>query len=157
MFDLYCGVGSIGLHLADKAKRVIGIESQKKAIVDANRNATINGIVNAEFIKGKAEEVLPRLVAKGPAEGQGVKADVIKADVVVLDPPRAGCDPAVLAAVAETGPSRIVYVSCDPATLARDIKILGGLGYEFVEAQPVDMFPQSLHVETVVLMSRAKE
>lgn len=146
VFDLYCGVGSIGIHLSDKAKRVIGIESQRKAVADANRNATINGCVNAEFIKGKVEEELPTLV------GQGVQADV-----VVLDPPRAGCDPTVLAAVAEAGPSRIVYVSCDPATLARDIKILGGYGYKFVEAQPVDMFPQTGHVECVALMSRVEK
>lgn len=146
VLDLYCGVGTIGLYLASDAKKVIGIESVRAAVLDANRNATINGIVNAEFIKGKAEEALPRLLDQG-----------VKADVVVLDPPRAGCNPALLSAVAEAGPSRIVYVSCDPATLARDIKILGGLGYEFVEAQPVDMFAHALHVETVVLMSRAKE
>lgn len=146
VLDLYCGVGTIGLTLADKAKRVIGIESVKSAIIDANRNATINGIVNAEYIHGKAEEELPKLL------GQGVQADV-----VILDPPRAGCDPALLGAVAAAGPSRIVYVSCDPATLARDIKILTQQGYRFVEAQPVDMFPHTGHVECVTLMSRVKD
>jgi 23S rRNA (uracil1939-C5)-methyltransferase len=139
-------VGTIGLFLARNAKRVIGVESVKAAVLDANRNATINGIVNAEYVCGKAEEVLPELV------GQGVQADV-----VILDPPRAGCDPALLAAVAEAGPRRIVYVSCDPATLARDIKILTQYGYRFVEAQPVDMFPQTAHVECVVLMCASSE
>ncbi len=143
VLDLYCGVGTIGLTLAKKAKRVIGIESVKAAVIDANRNATINGIVNAEYIHGKAEEELPKLLDQG-----------VRTDVVILDPPRAGCDPALLTAVAAAGPARIVYVSCDPATLARDIKILTQEGYHFVEAQPVDMFPQTGHVETVVLMSR---
>ena len=145
VFDLYCGVGTIGLTLADKAKRVIGIESVKASIIDANRNATINGIVNAEYIHGKAEEELPKLLDQG-----------VQADLVILDPPRAGCDPTLLAAVAAAEPSRIVYVSCDPATLARDIKILTQQGYRFVEAQPVDMFPHTAHVETCVLLSHKK-
>jgi len=143
VLDLYCGVGTIGLYCASKAKKVIGIESVKSAVIDANRNAAINGIVNAEFICGKAEEELPKLLEQG-----------IKTDVVILDPPRAGCDPALLDAVAQAGPDRIVDVSCDPATLARDVKILGEKGYRFVEAQPVDMFPWTVHVESVVLMSR---
>ena len=103
----------------------------------------INGIVNAEFICGKAEEELPKLLAEG-----------VTADIVILDPPRAGCEPALLEAVLSAAPSRIVYVSCDPATLARDSKILCAGGYRFVEAQPVDMFPHTGHVETVVLLSR---
>ncbi len=143
VLDLYCGVGTIGLYCATQAKRVIGIESLKSAVMDANRNAVINGIVNAEFVFGRAEEELPKLLEQG-----------IKADVVILDPPRAGCDPVLLDAVAEAGPSRIVYVSCDPATLARDIKILGEKGYQFVEAQPVDMFPMTGHVEAVILLQR---
>lgn len=146
VLDLYCGVGTIGLYCASQAKKVIGIESVKSAILDANRNAVINGIVNAEFICGKVEDELPKLLEQG-----------IKTDVVILDPPRAGCDPALLDAVVEAGPDRIVYVSCDPATLARDIKILREKGYRFVEAQPVDMFPWTTHVECVVLMSRVKE
>jgi 23S rRNA (uracil1939-C5)-methyltransferase len=146
VLDLYCGVGTIGLYCAAKAKKVIGIESVKSAVLDANRNAVINGIVNAEFICGKAEEELPNLLEEG-----------VKADVVILDPPRAGCDPALLDAVAEAKPDRIVYVSCDPATLARDVKILGEKGYRFAEAQPVDMFPHTGHVECVVLMSRAEK
>ncbi|MGI6731748.1 MAG: 23S rRNA (uracil(1939)-C(5))-methyltransferase RlmD [Anaerovoracaceae bacterium] len=140
VLDLYCGVGTIGLYLASGAKKVIGIESVKSAVIDANRNAVINGIINAEFIHGKAEEELPRLIEEG-----------IKADVVILDPPRAGCDPALLEAVAAAKPNKIVYVSCDPATLARDVKILRDQRYEFIEAQPVDMFPETVHVETVVL------
>jgi 23S rRNA (uracil1939-C5)-methyltransferase len=144
VLDLYCGVGTIGLYCASKAKKVIGIESVKPAVIDANRNAVINGIVNAEFICGKAEEELPKLLEKG-----------IKADVVILDPPRAGCDPELLDAVAEAAPDRIVYVSCDPATLARDIKLLGEKGFAFVEAQPVDMFPWGNHVEAIILMTRS--
>ncbi len=143
VLDLYSGVGSIGLYCAKKAKKVIGIESEKDAVLDAVRNAIINGIVNAEFIHGKAEIELPKLIEKGEHP-----------DVVILDPPRNGCDERLLATVAEMAPARIVYVSCNPSTLARDIKILTDLGYEFMEAQPVDMFPQTMHVETVVLMSR---
>ena len=144
VLDLYCGVGTIGLYCASQAKKVIGIESVKSAVLDANRNAVINGIVNAEFVCGKAEEELPKLLAQG-----------VQADVVILDPPRAGCDPVLLDAVAQASPKRIVYVSCDPATLARDVKILGEMGYEFKEAQPVDMFPMTGHVEAIILMTRS--
>lgn len=143
VLDLYCGVGTIGLYCAFQAKKVIGIESVKAAVIDANRNAVINGIVNAEFICGKAEEELPKLLDQG-----------VKADVAILDPPRAGCDPALLDAVAEAEPDRIIYISCDPATQARDVKILVGKGYQFVEAQPVDMFPHTGHVESIVLMTK---
>jgi 23S rRNA (uracil1939-C5)-methyltransferase len=143
VLDLYCGVGTIGLYCASRAKKVIGIESVKSAVMDANRNAVINGIVNAEYICGRAEEELPKLLEQG-----------ISADVAILDPPRAGCDPALLDAVVKAGPERIIYVSCDPATLSRDIKMLEEKGYRFVEAQPVDMFPWSSHVETVILMTR---
>ncbi len=143
VLDLYCGVGTIGLLLAKDAGRVIGVESIKSAVIDANRNATINGIVNAEYICGKAEEELPILVDQG-----------VCPDLIILDPPRSGCDPALLEAVAAAGPARIVYVSCDPATLARDIKILTEKGYSFVEAQPVDMFPQTGSVEVVVSLCR---
>lgn len=143
VLDIYCGVGTIGLFLADTAKRVIGIEWSKKAVQDANRNAVLNGSVNAEFICGRAEEELPKLA------GQGVQPDL-----VVLDPPRAGCDPALLAAVATAGPPKVIYVSCDPATLARDLKILCAQGYELSAVQPVDMFPHTPHVETVVLLEK---
>ena len=143
VFDLYCGVGTISLYLASKAKRVIGIESVKDAVLDANRNAIRNGVVNAVFTCGKAEEVLPEMVLKGT-----------RAHVAVLDPPRSGCDERLLKAVADAGVERIVYVSCNPSTLARDVKLLGEMGYKFVKAQPVDMFGWTSHVETVVLLSQ---
>lgn len=159
VLDLYCGVGSIGLFLADdmrkkgdEAGRVIGIESVKPAVIDANRNAVINGIVNARYVCGKAEEELPKMVS-----GEGLKDEslrVTRADVVVLDPPRAGCDEGLLEAVCQISPEKIVYVSCDPATLARDIKFLGAKGYRFVEATPVDMFPWTGHVEVVTCLQR---
>lgn len=180
VLDIYCGVGTVGLYCADSAEMVVGIESVKDAVVDANRNAVINGIVNARYICGRAEEVLPACVAAGFDGGPDEEADdltdgkaknagkgglpegvdqelaetVKRADIAILDPPRAGCRPELLQAVAEVSVGRIVYVSCDPATLARDIKLLGEMGYEFVEATPVDMFPHTGHVETVVLMSR---
>ena len=115
-------------------------------MLNANRNAVINEIVNAIYYTGKAEEELPRLREEGEIE---------KADVVILDPPRKGCDEALLKAVVETEADRIVYVSCDPATLSRDIKYLSENGYEYVKGTPVDMFPHTGHVETIVLMSKA--
>ena len=120
------------------------LEARQDAILDANRNAIKNEAVNAVFTCGKAEEVLPPMVEKGT-----------RAHVAVLDPPRNGCDPATLKAVADARVERIVYVSCNPATLARDIKILTGKGFRFIKAAPVDMFPRSTHVECVVLMSKA--
>ena len=153
VLDLYCGVGTIGLFAAAAgAARVIGIESVKSAVIDANRNAVINGIVNARYVCGKAEEELPKLLSGEGLSDGSLKVD--KADVVFLDPPRAGCDRSLLSAAVEAGPSRIVYVSCDPATLARDIRILTEMGYSFVEATPVDMFPWTAHVETVALLSK---
>ena len=157
-----------------KAGRVIGIESIKGAVLDANRNAVINGIVNARYVCGKAEEELPKMVrtkaqeedaARKAAKQYGeaaAKKELLKdeslritgADVVILDPPRAGCEQPLLEAVVQAAPDRIVYVSCDPATLARDIKWLGAHGYEFQEATPCDMFPWTGHVETVVLLVR---
>ena len=135
-----------------------GIEIVKEAVVDANRNAVVNGIVNARYICGKAEELLPKYVAyEGGDELDSQIADQIKnADIAILDPPRAGCRPELLEAVAAVGVDKIVYVSCDPATLARDIKLLGEMGYEFVECQPVDMFPNTAHVECVSLLRRIK-
>lgn len=144
VLDLYCGIGTIGLYCAFQAKKVIGIESVKSAVIDANRNAVINGIVNAEYICGRAEEELPKLLEQG-----------VNADVVILDPPRAGCDPALLDAVAAAGPARIVYISCNPATQARDVKILTEKGYRFAEAQPVDLFPHTTHTECCCLLERA--
>jgi len=141
VLDVYCGAGAIGLSCASRAGRVLGIELSESAVIDANRNAVINGIVNAEFIRGKAETELFGLVKAG-----------FSANVVILDPPRAGCKKETLEAAAKTGASRIIYISCDAATQSRDIKILRGLGYEFIEATPIDMFPWSLHVESCCLL-----
>ncbi|MGI6258126.1 MAG: 23S rRNA (uracil(1939)-C(5))-methyltransferase RlmD [Anaerovoracaceae bacterium] len=155
VLDLYCGIGTIGLYCAGEAGYVLGIEEEKQAILDANRNAVINGIVNAQFLHGRAEEVLPKLLA---GEGDNALVEVAKnADVVILDPPRVGCHPALLDAVVKTSPDRIVYMSCDPGTLARDIKILREQGYEFVEATPADNFPWTNHVEVVALLTRKRE
>lgn len=156
VLDLYCGIGAIGLYCAGNAGLVLGIESVRQAVLDANRNAVINGIVNARFLLGKAEEILPKLLDEESEEEMDEENVHIarNADVVILDPPRAGCPQSLLEAVELVGPKRIVYVSCDPATLARDIKVLGGLGYEFIEATPVDMFPWTLHIETVALLTK---
>ena len=141
--DVFCGIGTITLMLAQRAKKAAGVEYVEKAVMDARKNAEHNGIANAEFYAGAAEAVLPRLVEDG-----------MKLDAVVLDPPRKGADEAVLKAIAESGAEKIAYVSCDPATLARDCRILSGYGFEIVSVQPVDMFPFTGHVESVVLMSR---
>lgn len=166
ILDLYCGVGTIGLYCADMAKAIVGIETVKAAVIDANRNAVINGIVNARYITGNAEEVLPKYVAFDGSTAVGtdesahtdidpqLAAQIKSANVAILDPPRAGCRPELLEAVANVGVDRIVYVSCDPATLARDIKLLGEMGYEFVEATPVDMFPWTAHCEVIALLQR---
>ncbi len=166
VLDLYCGVGTIGLFAARYAGQIIGIESVKDAVIDANRNAVINGIVNARYIAGRAEEVMPALLGYGDDEAvlgrwqkwfdeQEIHMD--KADVAVIDPPRAGCDEKLLEALAKAAPERIVYVSCDPATMARDIAKLLDKGYIFEEATPVDMFPWTSAIETVALMSRASK
>ena len=153
VFDLYCGIGTIGLSMAADAGMIIGIESVKNAVIDANRNAVINGIVNARYYTGRAEQVMPRLLDKEDK----LFVDYIDENapkIAILDPPRAGCDEALLRTVASCDVDKIVYVSCDPGTLARDIKLLGELGYEFVEATPVDMFVATMHVETIVLLSK---
>lgn len=153
VFDLYCGIGTIGLSMAAEAGMIIGIESVKNAVIDANRNAVINGIVNARYYTGRAEHVMPRLLDKEDK----LFVDYIDENapkIAILDPPRAGCDEALLRAVASCEVDKIVYVSCDPGTLARDIKLLGEFGYEFVEVTPVDMFVATMHVESVVLMSK---
>ena len=144
VWDLYCGIGTISLFLAQKAKKVYGVEIVPAAIEDARRNAELNGITNAEFFVGKAEEVLPEMYAKGEA----------RADVIVVDPPRKGCDAALLETVVKMQPERIVYVSCDSATLARDLKWLCAEGYELKRVRGVDMFPMTGHVETVCLLSK---
>lgn len=150
------GTTASGQAAADKSPgRVIGIESVKGAVLDANRNATINGIVNARYVCGKAEEELPKMVdPKSELKDESLR--VTHADVIILDPPRAGCEQPLLEAVVKAAPERIVYVSCDPATLARDIKWLGEHGYEFREATPCDMFPWTGHVETVCLLCKRK-
>ena len=155
VFDLYCGIGTIGLSMAAKAGMIIGIESVKNAVIDANRNAVINGIVNARYYTGRAEQVMLRLLDKEDK----LFVDYIDENapkIAILDPPRAGCDEALLRAVASCEVDKIVYVSCDPGTLARDIKLLGELGYEFVEATPVDMFVATMHVECIALIQRVK-
>lgn len=143
VFDLYCGIGTISLFLSEKAKKVIGVEVVPDAIADAIKNATLNQVENVEFIVGEAEVVIPKLYAEG-----------IKADVVVVDPPRKGCEEVLLNTLVDMQPQRIVYVSCNPSTLARDLKYLCEHGFEVREVQPVDMFSWTGHVETVCLMLR---
>ena len=144
VWDLYCGIGTISLFLAQKAKFVRGVEIVSAAIEDARRNARLNKIDNVEFFVGKAEEVLPREYEKN-----GVYADVI-----VVDPPRKGCDEMLLKTILKMQPKRVVYVSCDSATLARDLRFLCDNGYELKKVCGVDQFPQTVHVETVVLLSK---
>jgi 23S rRNA (uracil1939-C5)-methyltransferase len=143
VFDAYCGTGTISLFLSRKAKMVFGIEIIPEAIENANENKIINDVNNVEFIVGKSEEEIPKLIEGG-----------IHPDVIMLDPPRKGCEESLLHAISGVKPKRIVYVSCDPATLARDLKVLEELGYKAVELQPVDMFPQGHHVECVVKLVR---
>jgi len=144
VIDVYCGIGTISLFAAQKAAFVYGIEAVHQAVEDAKRNAYINGIKNVEFISGDAEKVMPELVDKG-----------VKADVVIMDPPRKGCDTSVLEAVIKMNPKKIVYVSCNPSTLARDLRYLEDNGYKTMEVQPVDMFPYTYHVESVALALRS--
>ncbi len=141
ILDIYCGTGSIGLHLSDSASRLIGIESHPKAIEDARRNAVHNNVNNAEFHIGRAEYFDFSKLDCAP-------------DVVILDPPRKGCDSKLLTRLAEIAPPHIIYISCDPATLARDLSRLTAQGYRAEYVQAVDMFSWTFHVETVVLMSR---
>ena len=154
VWDVYCGIGTISLFLAQKAKKVYGVEIVPQAIEDARRNAEINGIQNAEFFVGKAEEVLPMYYAEYAKEHPGESAH---ADVIMVDPPRKGCEESVLTTMVNMQPERIVYVSCDSATLARDLKYLCGNGYELRKVRAVDMFPHTGHIETVVLLSQLKQ
>jgi len=146
VWDLYCGIGTISLFLAQKAKFVRGVEIVPAAIENAKENAKLNGLENTEFFVGKAEEVLPR----------EYKKNGVYADVIVVDPPRKGCDETLLETMVEMNPERIVYVSCDSATLARDLKYLCERGYELRKVCPVDQFGMTIHVETVVLLSHKK-
>ena len=144
VWDLYCGIGTISLFLAQKAKKVYGVEIIPQAIEDAKNNAKLNHLDNAEFFVGAAEDVLP---AK-------YKEEQIYADVIVVDPPRKGCEETLLDTIVAMNPKRVVYVSCDPATLARDAKYLNEKGYQVVKFRPVDQFSHSVHVETVCLLSK---
>ncbi|CAH0120552.1 23S rRNA (uracil-C(5))-methyltransferase RlmCD [Paenibacillus sp. CECT 9249] len=143
VIDAYCGIGTISLFLARYAGKVYGVEIVPEAIEDARANAALNGIVNAEFAAGAAEDVMPRWQAQG-----------VSPDVVVVDPPRKGCDARLLETLLAMRPERIVYVSCNPATLARDLRALADGGYRVAEAQPVDMFPHTVHVECVIGICR---
>ena len=143
VIDVYCGIGTISLLAAKKAKTVHGIEIVERAVEDAKANAVINGIENASFEAGKAEDILPKMYAEGT-----------RADVIFVDPPRKGLEPSVIEAVCGMEPDRIVYVSCDPATLARDMRMFADRGYTTGKIHTVDMFCQTGHVESVVLMSR---
>ena len=153
VWDLYCGIGTISLFLAKQAGKVYGVEIVPQAIEDARANAIRNGIDNAEFFVGKVEEVLPEFYEKSSAAGD---EEMLHPDVIVVDPPRKGCDEACLDTILKMQPERIVYVSCDSATLARDLKVLCQGGYEIRKARGVDMFGMTVHVETVVLLSQQK-
>ena len=174
VWDLYCGIGTISLFLAQQAKQVYGVEIVPQAIEDARNNAKINGIENVEFFVGKAEEILPKFYEEGKAKegaegrseeriaqeeaesavGDAGAKDMLHPDVIVVDPPRKGCDEKCLDTIVKMRPKRVVYVSCDSATLARDLRFLCEKGYEVREVQPVDMFPMSVHVETIVALHR---
>ena len=143
VFDIYCGIGTISLFLAQKATKVYGIEIVEDAIKDAKINAKLNNLNNVEFYVGKAEEVVPKMYSEGKT-----------ANVVMVDPPRKGCDEKVLDTIVSMQPDRVVYVSCNPSTLARDLAYLDERGYKCVEIQPVDMFPHTMHVETVAKLRR---
>ena len=145
VFDIYCGIGTISLFLAQKASKVYGIEIVSDAIKDAKINAKLNNLDNVEFYVGKAEEVVPKMYSEGK-----------KANVVVVDPPRKGCDEKVLDTIISMKPDRVVYVSCNPSTLARDLKYLDEHGFKCVEIQPVDMFPHTMHVECVAKLETKK-
>ena len=153
VWDLYCGIGTISLFLAKKAKQVYGVEIVPQAIDDAKNNAKINDITNAEFYVGKAEEVLPEYYKEYEKTHNGETAH---ADVIVVDPPRKGCEESLLQTIVDMQPEKVVYVSCDSATLARDVKFLRANGYELKDVTPVDQFPHTVHVETVVLLSQQK-
>ncbi len=143
LLDLYCGTGTIGLSMAHRAKQVIGVEVVRAAVQDAGRNAEVNGITNARFICADATQAATQLAQEG-----------VHPDVVVLDPPRKGCDPSLIDTVVTMAPTRVVYVSCDPATLARDLKLFDERGYEVKFVQPVDLFPRTAHCENVVSLVR---
>ena len=175
VWDLYCGIGTISLLMATKARKVYGVEIVPQAIEDAKNNALRNSLNNAEFFVGKAEEVVPRIYDEDMKKAENEPVDSkenskensglpdsasdesvmrINPDVVVVDPPRKGCDETLLDTIVKMNPKRIVYVSCDSATLARDLKYLAANGYEIARVQPVDQFAHTVHIETVILLSR---
>ncbi|MCF6462427.1 23S rRNA (uracil(1939)-C(5))-methyltransferase RlmD [Clostridium sp. Cult1] len=143
--DLYCGIGTISLFISKYAKKVYGVEIIKEAIEDANENKELNGVNNVEFILGRSEDILPKLNKKG-----------IKLDAIVVDPPRKGLDKALIDSIIDANPEKIIYVSCNPATLARDLGYLVKKGYKVLEAQPVDMFPHTVHVECVIEIQKVQ-
>ena len=145
VWDLYCGIGTISLFLAQNAKKVYGVEIVPQAIEDARRNAALNNITNAEFFTGKAEEVLPEQYEKNK----------VYADVIVVDPPRKGCDQVCLDTILKMAPKRVVYVSCDSATLARDLRYLADGGYVMGRGRCCDMFPGTVHTESIVLLQKS--
>ncbi len=142
VWDIYCGIGTIGQYLSGSAQKIVGIEIVEQAVINARENARLNRVRNAEYFCGAAEKVAFQLIKKD------------KPDVVILDPPRKGCDEKLLRVAAETGAEKIVYISCKPSTLARDLKILGTMGYKTEKVQPVDLFPRTNHVECCVLLCR---
>ena len=163
VWDLYCGIGTISLFLSQKAKQVYGVEIVPQAIEDAKNNAKLNGITNAQFFVGKAEEVLPQFYENAKKTENITddtkttgRTDMLRPDVIVVDPPRKGCDEKCLDTMLAMSPERIVYVSCDSATLARDLKILCEEKYELMKWQAFDQFSHTTHVETVVLLSHKK-
>jgi len=145
ILDIYCGIGTISLFLARYAKKVVGIELVPEAISDAVKNAERNNIANTEFICGNASDVIFDLSEK----------EDFRPDIIVVDPPRKGCETSVLHTMIKSEAVRIIYVSCDPGTLARDLKFLCENGYELKKVQPVDQFPQTTHVECVVLLHKS--
>ena len=157
VWDLYCGIGTISLFMAAKARKVYGVEIVPQAIEDAKNNARLNNIDNAEFFVGKAEEVVPAFyeeLSRKAANGDEEAKRGIHPDVVVVDPPRKGCEETLLETVVKMSPKRMVYVSCDSATLARDLKFMEEHGYKVEKVQAVDQFGNTVHVETVCLLSR---
>lgn len=151
VWDLYCGIGTISLFLAKNAGMVYGVEIVPQAIEDAKNNAGLNGIDNAEFFVGKAEEVVTAFYESRKAD-DGTGHNMTRPDVIVVDPPRKGCDEKLLDTIVTMSPQRVVYVSCDSATLARDLKVLSERGYKIVKVQPVDQFGNTVHVECVIMM-----
>lgn len=145
VWDMYCGIGTIGQYLSKGARKIFGIEIVESAVENARENAKLNKIENAEYFCGAAEALAPKLLKRG------------RPDTVILDPPRKGCAESLLKTVADSRAKKIVYISCKPSTLARDLKILEGMGYKTMRVQPVDMFPRTPHVETVVLLERANK